>query len=446
MSSVAVPTRTDLAIAKVAGFIARSVYRDIDIHWTSPPQTNGAELTVANHFGGVADALLLLYAMPRPPGIIARDVIWRVPVVGRLMNVIGAIPVHKPEDGGPTSNNDQMFASCYAALRAGRHLLIFPEGVTRNEPSIAAVKTGAARIVLGAQATGATGISITPVGIHYEDKAALRSRVVINVGRALDVDHEVARLRAEEPRDDPITANDRAAVDALTEGIEVVLRRAAPDYASWAEANALTEAAEIALRSELDDPRGPVPIGLRDRLANVLAEHPPARRTEICAAVSNYHLHLEGLGVTDADVHGRSRLFRFAASVLVQLIVGLLLLPFAVVGAIANVVPYLIVKAVGLRPVAPSMQATVKPIVAVVAFGITWAILIWIAVRAWGIEAAPAAIVLLPVYLAATMLFIERMYLLWGAIRRQRRGGRVTDHPARLIEERATVVEAVWRR
>ena len=59
------------------------------------------------------------------------------------MNWVGGIPVHKPEDRGDASDNDRMFASCYRAHDEGGDILIFPEGVMRNEPSIARVKTGA---------------------------------------------------------------------------------------------------------------------------------------------------------------------------------------------------------------------------------------------------------------------------------------------------------------
>lgn len=437
------PVGRDRVIAKLASFIARAVYRDIEVHWSTPPQTSGSELTVANHFGGVADAILLLDTMPRPPGIIASDAIWKFPVVGWLMNLVGAIPVHKPEGGDTRSANDQMFATCYEALREGRHILIFPEGVTRNEPNIAEVKTGAARIALGARADGAEGITITPVGIFYEDKAALRSRVVINVGVPIALDDAVDRYE-EATGTAAVTSDDRDAVGALTDEIERALRAAGPDYEDWAEARALTKGADIGLRGTLSDPRQPVPIGLRDRLGNVLAERPAQQRADVCAAVSSYDRHLDGLGVTDADVYGRSGLFRFAASVVSQLVVALFILPFAIVGAIINFVPYMVVKAVGFLNVAPSVHSTIKPIAAIVAFGITWGLLIWQAWSTFGIAGAGAAMVLLPIYLAATMLFLERMSLLWRTIGRQGRAGRVGPSNVDLETERAAVVQAVW--
>jgi 1-acyl-sn-glycerol-3-phosphate acyltransferase len=434
-----VATRKDRFIARLVSFLARAVFRDIEVHWAEPPSPTAPVLSVSNHFGGFADALVLLHAFDRRPGIVARDVIWNVPVVGSFMDWIGAIPVHKPEDGTSVGANEQMFGSCYQALRDGGHLLIFPEGVTRNEPSMARVKTGAARIALGAHASGAAGMVINPVGIHYEDKAALRSRVVVNGGRPIDVGTFVDSFDADDGV--VVDADNRAAVDALTAEIDVRLRRAAPDYVDWREAHALTSAAEVTLRSQLDD-RAPVPVGLRDRLANVLADRPDERRTEICEAMHTYQATLDGIGATDADIvsgHGGRPLLR----ALGQLLIGVLLAPFALAGALVNVVPFLIVKAVGLWRAAPSMLSTVKPIVAFAAFGITWGLVIWWAGRQFGLRAAAAAFVLMPVYLAAVIQFVERVVLAGRLVRRWRVRGRRGAIDDRVGSDRAAVVEAV---
>jgi glycerol-3-phosphate O-acyltransferase/dihydroxyacetone phosphate acyltransferase len=293
-------SRKDRFITKLVSFLTRAVYQDVEVYWAGPVPPDAPQLTVSNHFGGFADGLVMLNVMPRRPGIVARDVIWKIPVAGRLMNWIGGIPVHKPEDRGSATSNDEMFSSCYDALRGDGHILIFPEGVTRNEPSIAPVKTGAARIALGARTSGVECIQLLPVGIHYEDKAALRSRVFVNAGLPLDID---AAAQEFEPGGNSATANDRDAVRALTDEINVGLRRAAPDYENWEQAHALNKAAEIALRSQLDDPAGEVPPGLRDRLANTLADRPETSRTHITQAVGEYRQDLDGAGFSDAELN-----------------------------------------------------------------------------------------------------------------------------------------------
>ncbi len=441
-------TRKDRAIAKIVSFLARATYRDIEVYWPPTPDrpvdpadlaADGSHLVVSNHFGGFSDALVLLHVLPRRPGIVARDVIWRIPVVGALMNWVGGIPVHKPEDRGEASGNDQMFASCYKALEHGDDILIFPEGVTRNEPSIARVKTGAARIALGARAHGADGLSVVPVGIHYEDKAALRSRVFVNAGVPLDLDLVVP---ADPDRPDA-GADDREAVTELTDAIDLALRRSAPDYADWDEARLLTQGAEIALRAQFDDPTAEVPIGLRDRLANTLAERSTDERRRIQDAVDDYRHDLDGLGVTDAELYARLGTGRFARSLVWNLLVGLFLLPFALAGALVNLIPFLIVKAVGMLRVAPSVHSSIKPVTAFFAFAVTWGVVIWWTIGRFGWEIGVAVAILLPVYLAATIVLVERSTLLWRLVRRWRRRSAADGFEEHLATHRAAVVEAV---
>ena len=427
-------------IAKIVSFVARGVYRKIEVHWVEPPRLDTPTLSVSNHFGGLADAIVLLDTLPRRPRIIARDVIWNVPVVGRLMNWIGALPVHKADDGGGGSANDQMFSSCYEGLRGRDQLLIFPEGVTRNEPSIARVKTGAARIVLGARASGVSGIVIQPIGIHYEDKAALRSRVVVQGGAMIDVDEFAASREIGRRR---VSADDRDAVDALTALIDTGLRRAAPDYEDWSEAHDLTEAAEITVRAKLESSDLVVPIGLRDRLANALAERPDASRSEIRTAVSEYRSDLDGVGLTDAELTRQLDVGAFLWRLVAQAIIGLLLIPFALLGVVINLIPFLIVKAVGFLRVAPSMLSTIKPAVAVVVFGITWAIEIWMAASRWGISGFASALILIPVYSASVLFVADRAVMMWRLFRRWRAAHKSRGLHDELAAHRAEVVEAV---
>ena len=433
-------SRKDRFLEKLFAFLTRSLYREVDVYSPVPLPSGEPQLNVANHFGGVSDALLLLGVLPDRPGIVARDVIWKVPVIGRLMNWVGAIPVHKPEDHNSSTSNDEMFASCYDALGDKGNILIFPEGVTRNEPSIAPVKTGAARIAIGARAQGVAGIKIVPLGIHYEDKAALRSRVFINVGIPLDLDEMVAE-RA--PAAAAVTASNRAAVDLLTDSIDVALRRAAPDFEDWNQAARLAKGAEIALRSQLGDPAGDVPFALRNRLANTLADLPDEHRSRICSAVDDYRGDLESIGATDATLHSRLRIGGFVRTLVWQVIVGCCLLPFVAVGVAVNALPFLAVKAVGRLDVAPSMQSTIKPVVATLAFGITWGLVIWRAIAAFGWWAGVVAFVLLPVYLAAVVLFVERLTLMLRAYRRWRAPTEPQALSEQITRRRAAVVEAV---
>lgn len=119
----------------MAEVAARLTYREIEVVAVQDAPS-GPSVMVSNHFGGLADALLLVYLSPRFPRVVARDVIWSTPVAGRFMRWIGAIPVHRRADSadGAAASNDAMFAACYDALREGSSVLVFPESSPRELP------------------------------------------------------------------------------------------------------------------------------------------------------------------------------------------------------------------------------------------------------------------------------------------------------------------------
>ena len=433
------PPERQRFLKRLASWIVRAVYRSVEVYRAPGSPTDGPVVGVANHFGGFADALLLIYASPRHPRFIARDVIWKVPLVGMLMRRIGAIPVHKPQDKGPASN-DQMFASAYEALDYGDLLTIFPEGEVSEDPSILEVKTGAARIAVGARAAGTPGINIVPTGIHYADKATLRSRAFVNFGPPIDLDAEAEQLAGDAGT---LDASDRQAVHRLTDRIERGLRDVAPDFADWKEAHALSHAAEVAIRSGQVNPGEEVAYSEKERLAGLMGRAGPDQRKVVAEAVHNYEAELDAVGLTDEQLFYRTNTSGFLGYLLGSLAVALLLLPFAIVGALLNVIPFLIVRALNFLPIQPGMAATLKPIAAVFLFGVTWGIQAWGAFQVWSVPGVAAVLLLMPVYLAAVIVLVERLTLLGRTVRSWRRVRNHRDLLEDLKGKRSAVVQAV---
>ena len=441
MTAKPLPTtlsRRERFLKNIAGLAVRLIYRSVEVRQRDGETSAGPQLSVSNHFGGFADALIQAYALDRVPRFIARDVIWRYPVAKQGMELVRAIPTHKPEDKGP-AGNDQMFSSTYEALGEDDLVMIFPEGITVDDPSIARVKTGAARIALGARASGVKGIQIIPSGIHYDDKATLRSKVWVNVGVPLDLDANIGNYVEPGAAED---ASNRDAVRALTADIESRLRRSAPDYADWEEERALTAAASIALRSV---PNAPIDVDFGDEsdLANVLAQRPQDVKGTIVDAVDRYTADLEAVGLNDQQIATTHRSRRtFFWRIIWNLIVGIVLLPFALLGLAINFVPFFLLWLIGRVKMDPAVAATVKPASAILLFSITWAIAGW---QGWtwsGIEGVAAVLLVMPLYLYALFALIERGGLVWRAWRGWWRAHR-TDLYEGVREHREAVVQAV---
>jgi 1-acyl-sn-glycerol-3-phosphate acyltransferase len=431
-------SRRERFLKNTAGLAVRLIYRSVEVRQLDGETLLGPQLSVSNHFGGFADALIQAYALDRVPRFIARDVIWRYPLVRQLMQFVRAIPTHKPEDKGP-AGNDQMFSSTYEALGEGDLVMIFPEGITVDDPSIARVKTGAARIALGARASGVKGIQIIPSGIHYDDKATLRSKVWVNVGVPLDLDENIGDYVEPGAAQD---ASNRGAVRALTADIEGRLRRSAPDYTDWEEERALTNAAAIALRSV---PNAPIEVDFGDEsdLANLLAQRPQDVKDTLIDAVDRYTADLDAVGLNDQQIATTHRSRRsFFWRVIWNLIVGIVLLPFALLGLVINIVPLVLLWLIGRVKMDPAMAATVKPASAILLFSITWAVAGW---QGWtwsGIEGVAAVLLVMPLYLYALFALIERGGLVWRAWRGWWRAHR-KDLYEGVQEHREDVVRAV---
>lgn len=432
-------------VRRAAALTARITYRDIEVLTRDLPG-DGPVLAVSNHFGGAADGILLVYLSDRMPRIVVRDVLLRVPIAGSIMRRIGAIAVHKADDAsGDASTNDIMFRSCYQALADGSLVLIFPEGVTQDDPYLAPVKTGAARIALGARASGVENIKILPIGIHYEDKATFRSRVLIVAGAPLDLDELAPELdRGREP----LTADNRNAVVALTELIDQTMRSVGPDYQDWEQALDLQLASSTVMRSArrgYASTLANVPLALTEQLAERLAQRPAAARGRICSAARDYRESLAALHLTDSEVAAGGRAgsrLRVALTALLTL----LLVPYAIVGAIVVAIPYLIAQSTRLIPLAPAVRATILPLVALLAFVIEW---VWLSISvASGEDSVSAAVfaLLFPAFAGALIVVVERTSLLWRSWKRwittRRRGASIEQAHIQRRDLIAAVEEA----
>jgi 1-acyl-sn-glycerol-3-phosphate acyltransferase len=434
-------SRSSKVIKKLVWWAVAVLYHRVEVRQAPCLTADGPELANSSHFGGFSDPLLLIYAMDRVPRFVARDVIWKFPIVRSVLKWLKAIPVHKSDDGGPSSN-DAMFASTYVALAEGDLVTIFPEGITVDDPSIAHIKTGSARIVLGARASGVSGIRLVSAGIHYENKAALRSEVFIDIGWEFDLDDFVEGYVTTpgEPQD----ASNRDLVRALTAQMEANLRQAAPDFESWAMARSLSAASDVALRTNKVKDGIDVGHGDRERLARLLDESSEQDRLAVRDSMDTYQADLDAMGFSDEMlVSGLTKPSSFMAYLIRSVLIGLILLPFAFAGAIANAIPMAIVWLIGRLRVADAMMATLKPIGAILVFLITWGFWVWIGASRGGLEGAASVLLLLPMLLFALIAIFERGILAGKAIRGFSRSRSLTNIHGQIIAHRRAVVEAV---
>ncbi len=128
----------------------------------------------------------------RPVRFLAWDEALRWPLVGRMMEMLGAWPIVL-DRGSPTAYRRSM-----QWLRSGGALMIFPEGERSfADAEVGRFKPGAVRLALEA------GVPILPVTIRGGERVWPRGQTIPRTGRVQVVFHPVqrpARLPGEEQR------------------------------------------------------------------------------------------------------------------------------------------------------------------------------------------------------------------------------------------------------
>ncbi len=107
----------------------------------------GPAIVVVNHVSHVDPflvALMMLHA-GRVPHFLAKDSIFEVPLVGRVMRGMGHIPVKRD-----TTDARQSFDAAVEALGRGELIVMHPEGTVTRDPARWPMvgKTGAARLAM----------------------------------------------------------------------------------------------------------------------------------------------------------------------------------------------------------------------------------------------------------------------------------------------------------
>lgn len=375
-------------------------------------------LVVANHFNGFVDPVVLVLVLGKLPRFLAKATLWKVLPARPFLALAGLIPLYRPEDRQGMSNASA-FAACHEALRARAWVGIFPEGTTHDDPHLSKVRTGAARIALGARSNGVRGIAIVPVGLTFEDRLALRSRVVAQVGDPIDVDARIGEfvhpgeIDGEENPD---------AVRRLTDAITDGLRRVSPDYPHIRERKVAELAAEISLRRPTDGAR--VPMGKVCALAREVWAIPFDSRRRLWDVVARYTLDLTMAGVTDDQLVRGIRSGRPWRRLVVMAVAAVLAVPFVVIGTLVNALPYFITKRAGASPEAPVSKGTIRFLVALASFSIAWIVFAILVTDGWarGIGAVVLAALSgwITVHIYEFSLEVGRAFRGWTHLRNRR--------------------------
>ncbi|HKS16429.1 MAG TPA: 1-acyl-sn-glycerol-3-phosphate acyltransferase, partial [Planctomycetota bacterium] len=71
-------------------------YREIEVTGADSVPAEGPLLLLANHHNGMIDPLIVIAASRRPVRYIAKEPLFRIPILGWFMRRLGCIPAYRP--------------------------------------------------------------------------------------------------------------------------------------------------------------------------------------------------------------------------------------------------------------------------------------------------------------------------------------------------------------
>jgi len=346
------------------GVLLRVFFRRNEARGDAP---EGASLYTANHPSALIDPLFLFCYAPQEVSFLAKEPLFRMPFISWFVKGMKCLPVYRRQDGANTAENKATIEAARGLLAAGGAIALFPEGTSHSDSKMKPLRTGAARLALGAASGGET-VQVVPVGLHYSDKSIFRSDALLTFGPAISVPKVDLDDAAEPPRDAT-----HALTNQIKEGMDAIVVQAESDDALDLIRRAESIFSAVESSQEGLHRRADVLQAFADRLGEIQAKAPEAL-SSLREKIDRHHALLEQLGLPASHPHLRDFTVKNVTTYSLRNLVMLLLwAPLALVGWLWHAPAYYAVRAiVFLSKGDVDQAATVKLCAALLLFPLSW--------------------------------------------------------------------------
>ncbi len=318
------------AMPLIGELATRSYYR-VTVSGARVPAT-GPVLLVANHNNSLVDPALVAWTAGREVRFLAKSTLFTHPLIGWLVRAVGSVPVYRQQDD-PTklSQNLDSFRAVHDVLARGDAVGIFPEGISHSGAQLAPLKTGAARIAIGAAGLIGTDFPIVAMGLVFRDRDTFRSEAHVIISEPFRWNDLVGEL------------TNRGAVRELTARIDGAMRAVSLNLEQW-EDEPLVRAAEEVWRAEFGSVADADPAAEVHRLRITTEALSALRRgradawRETAAELRGHARALRTLGLSPQAL-AASPSFGEAMRWIVPRLPFLLMLPVSILGALVFWIP-----------------------------------------------------------------------------------------------------------
>ncbi len=302
---------------------------------------SGPLIVVANHPSAFMDPIVLATTLDRKFYFLAKGILFKGKFTKWLFPKFNMIPVYrKQDDPGETHKNEETFDACFDHLEKGKAIMIFPEGISITERKLRPIKTGTARIVLGAEAKNNFQLNtqIITVGLNYSDPHKFNRELYINIASPINV-NDYKELYYKDPF---------AAARELTETIRIKMEKliiAINDQRTDDLSNDIESLYKNQLSKDLgiDEDDRDSSFMLSKNIATAVdhfIQSDPNRAQKMTVRIKEYFKNLKVLGLEDSDIEQTKEERSLVRSSIKDLFFISIGFPIYIYGLINNYFPF----------------------------------------------------------------------------------------------------------
>lgn len=404
-------------IVALLRFAIRVYFRRVEVAGLENVPEKSPVIFVLNHPNALVDPAFPLCFAPRRVSFLAKSPLFRTPILGYFVRALDALPVYRRQDEGEdVARNIETFVAARKLLASGGTIGICPEGVSHDEPGLRPIKTGAARIALGAVSTGEVlDLKIVPAGLYYTSKTTFRSAVLLYFGKPI----QVTPTKLEPDGNPP-----RTAVRELSDRIECALREVILDAEHEEALHTITRAERIfsAEGQQNGDESLAEELQLQQRFIKaykILREKVPERLTKLEIRMTRFEEELKQAGLDPDDLSPPSSTLDVFGHLITRCLLFLLLLVPAIVGVAIHYPAYRLGGYLATRFYKDSEDviSTIKIISAMLLFPLTWLIVAVLVYKLVGWQLALLSLLVVPAAGYVAIRFTEELDSFFGGLR-----------------------------